>query len=219
MEELNVFVSVGGTANEDQEAFVSAVEDRLRSEGINPHTVGRNTFSSDAPLKAVTELMEQCSGAVVIALERFYYPKGIEKRGGPKAMNLEEVKLPTPFNQIEAAMAYTRGMPLLMIVEEGLQDKGLLERGYDWYVLYLEPVKASLNTPEFNGVLASWKRKILKAIEETKKEKSINTADLTVGDLIKGLKTSQLWGLLAGLAALAAGAFALGAKFFPGITP
>lgn len=56
MNELNVFVSVGGTATEQQQAFVRAVEDRLRSEGLVPHTVGRNTFSSDAPLKAVTEL-------------------------------------------------------------------------------------------------------------------------------------------------------------------
>lgn len=30
MNELNVFVSVGGTATEQQEAFVRAVEERLR---------------------------------------------------------------------------------------------------------------------------------------------------------------------------------------------
>lgn len=36
MNELNVFVSVGGTATDSQEAFVRAVEDRLRSEGLVP---------------------------------------------------------------------------------------------------------------------------------------------------------------------------------------
>jgi hypothetical protein len=34
MNEFNVFVSVGGTATELQEAFVRSVEDRLRSEGL-----------------------------------------------------------------------------------------------------------------------------------------------------------------------------------------
>ena len=34
MKEINVFVSVGGTASEMQEAFVRAVEDRLRGEGL-----------------------------------------------------------------------------------------------------------------------------------------------------------------------------------------
>lgn len=75
MNEMNVFVSVGGTANDRQEAFVRAVEDRLRSEGLIPYTVGRNTFSADAPLKAVTELLDKCSGAVIIVLERTYFPR------------------------------------------------------------------------------------------------------------------------------------------------
>jgi hypothetical protein len=131
MSELSVFVSVGGTATEHQEAFVRAVEDRLRSEGLVPHTVGRNTFSADAPLKTVVELLDTCSGAVVIALERSYFPSGAEQRGGPKEVALTDVKLPTPWNQIEAAMAYARGLPLMVIVEAGLKSEGLLEHGYD----------------------------------------------------------------------------------------
>lgn len=219
MEELDIFVSVGGTATDEQEAFVKAVEDRLRSEGLIPHTVGRNTFSADAPLKTITELMQKCNGAVVISLERFYYPNGIEKRGGAKEKILGEIKLPTPFNHIEAAMAYTRGLPLLIIVEEGIKKDGLLEPGYDWYVQYIEPKKSSLNTAEFNGILASWKNKILNSKKQIKNTKSINAAEMTIGELVKGLKTSQLWGVLVALVALVSGAFALGAKIFPNITP
>ena len=58
MAQLDIFVSVGGTANERQEKFVQAVEERLRSEGLVPHTVGRNTFSAGAPLKTVTDLID-----------------------------------------------------------------------------------------------------------------------------------------------------------------
>ncbi|MCP8688772.1 hypothetical protein [Marinobacterium sedimentorum] len=76
MSELNLFVSVGGTATEQQEVFVRAVEDRLRSEGLIPHTVGRNTISADSPLKAVTQLLDNCCATVVIALERMYFPAG-----------------------------------------------------------------------------------------------------------------------------------------------
>jgi hypothetical protein len=215
MEELNVFVSVGGTATDKQEAFVRAVEDRLRSEGLIPHTVGRNTFSADAPLKTVTELMEKCSATVVIALERTYFPSGLEKRGGSKETSLSDIKLPTPFNQIEAAMAYTRGHPLMVIVEEGLKSEGLLERGYDWYVQSVKPESTSLNTLEFNGVLASWKTKLVQSVSNKKTPSCKNNpSELTVGELIKGLKAAQLWSILIALAGLAAGAFALGAKLF-----
>src|SRR3954447_16307491 len=159
MDQLNVFMSVGGTISDKQESFVCAVENRLRAEGLVPHTVGRNAFSTDAPLKTVTDLMDKCAGCLVIALERSYFPSGMEKRGGPKESALMNVKLPTPWNQIEAAMAYSRGLPLMVVVEDGLRGEGLLERGYDWYVQSVSPEATALHSNEFNGVLASWKQK------------------------------------------------------------
>lgn len=214
MNELNVFVSVGGTATEQQEAFVRAVEDRLRSEGLVPHTVGRNTFSSEAPLKAVTELLDRCSGTVVIALERMYFESGIEKRGGPKESPLARISLPTPWNQIEAAMAYSRGHPLMVIVERDLKSEGLLERGNDWYVQWVKPEAAALSTTEFNGVLASWKQKMLATPKQPPPSKA--PAELTVAELVGGLKATQLWSVLGALAVLVGGAFALGGKLFGG---
>ena len=214
MSELNVFVSVGGPATDKQEAFVRAVEDRLRSEGLVPHTVGRNTFSSDAPLKTVTELLDRCSGTVVIALERSYFPAGIEKRGGPKESALTGVRLPTPWNHIEAAMSHARGLPLMVIVETGLKSEGLLERGNDWYVQWVNPEAAALTSNEFNGVLANWKQKMVAA---PKKVVSTRTpAELTVAELLGGLKPVQLWSVLVALAALVGGAFALGGKLVGG---
>ena len=205
-------MSVGGTATEQQEAFVCAVENRLRSEGLVPHTVGRNTFSADAPLKAVTELMARCAGTVVIALERSYFPSRAEKRGGPREATFSDVKLPTPWNHIEATMAYARGLPLLVIVESGLKCEGLLERGYDWYVQSVNPEAPSLNTNEFNGVLASWKRKMSET--SIKAPMSRSPSDLTIGDLVLGLKPVQLWSVLGSVAAVIAGSFAVGAKLF-----
>jgi hypothetical protein len=213
MNELNVFVSVGGTATEQQETFIRAVEDRLRSEGLAPHTVGRNTFSSDAPLKAVTELLDKCSGTVVIALERTYFASGVEKRGGPKESSLSDIKLPTPWNQIEAAMAYSRGHPLMVIVESGLRSEGLLERGNDWYVQWVKPDAAALSTSEFNGVLADWKRKLVYPSVKTAPAPKA-ASDLTVAELLGSLKPTQLWSVLAALGALIVGAFALGGKLF-----
>ncbi len=211
MNELNVFVSVGGTATEEQESFVRAVEERLRSEGLAPHTVGRNAFSVDSPLKTVTELLDKCSGTVVIALERMYFPNGIEKRGGLKEFPVADVKLATPWNQIEAAMAYSRGHPLMIIVEKGVKNEGLLERGYDWYVQSVPVDPSILASPEFNGVLASWKKKLTPP--SNKLGRTGNLAELTVGELIKIMKPSHLWATLAALAALATGAFALGGIF------
>jgi hypothetical protein len=212
MEELSVFVSVGETATAEQETFVRAVEERLRSEGIVPHTVGRNTFSADAPLNTVSELMDKCSGAMVIALERSFFISGTEKRGGPGEVTLRDVKLPTPWNQIEAAMAYSRGLPLMVIVESGLNAEGLLERGHSWYVQRVNPTPASLHSNEFNGVVASWKEKMVHRPSRSPSSKSV--AEFTLMELIRGLKPAHLWSILSALATLAAGAFALGGQLF-----
>lgn len=216
MSELNIFVSVGGTATEEQEKFVQAIESRLKSEGMTPHTVGRNTFDSDSPLKTVMSLMDTCSGAVIIALERLYFPTGCEKRGGgPKEIALTNTKLPTCWNQIEAAMAYSRGLPLMVIMEEGVRNEGLLERGNDWYIQWIKPEPSALTTAEFNGVLAGWKKKVEKVLPDT--QQKINTskdeiAQQTIGEIISSLKPAQLWSVLVALVALVAGAFTLGAK-------
>ena len=55
-----------------------------------------------------------------------------------------------------------------------------------------------LNTTEFNGALSSWKKKVedfdkAKALTDIAR-KSVATSDLTIGDLIKGFKTSKFLG-------------------------
>jgi hypothetical protein len=65
-----IFVSVGKTFTPEQEAFITAVENYLRAQELEPRTIGRNYFRNDQPLKTVTECMSECVGAIVIAFER-----------------------------------------------------------------------------------------------------------------------------------------------------
>jgi len=211
-----VFLSIGQIANDQQETFVRSIEDRLRAEGLVPQTVGRNVFSTDRPLVAVKECMDSCSGVAVIALERRYFPSGVERRGGPKQSNLSDIKLATPWNQIEAAMAYDREIPLMVIVEEGVTEEGLLERGNDWYVQTVKAEPSALNSVEFNGVLASWKDKVQR--RKLSPSRSADAAkpavsELTIRDLIGGLKPAQLWGMLAAFITLVGGCVLFGAHF------
>lgn len=213
-----IFLSVGGTANDEQERFVQALESRLRAEGLSPNTVGRNMFSSDAPLRTIETLMDRCVGTVVLALERSYFPEGIDKRGGSSEKILTNIALPTPWNHIEAAMSYSRRLPLLVIVEEGLKHEGLLEPGYDWYVQTIPLDEAYFSSTEFNGVLSSWKEKVEAHSTQGQRKPSDAPHDpskMNIGQLLAALKPSHLWSVLVALCAVLAGAFSLGAKFWP----
>jgi hypothetical protein len=159
---VNVFLSVGRTGTTEQSEFVAAVGSYMQTQGLALRTVGRNDFSRQKPLQRIAEVMRSCSGTIVIALERLYIIEGEELRGGVNADHLADVKLPTVWNQIEAAMAYILGHPLLAIVESGLRNEGLLEEGYDWYVSWLSLKPSSLLEPEFKKTFADWKRNVEK---------------------------------------------------------
>ncbi|QNI31928.1 hypothetical protein H7849_23355 [Alloacidobacterium dinghuense] len=210
---LPIFLSIGKTFTPQQEAFVSAVENYLRAQGLEPRTIGRNYFRNDQPLKTVTECMKECVGAIVIAFERIHVDKGSEKRGSPDASVLNEINFPTVWNQIEAALAYATHRPLLVLVENGLKLEGLLQTGYDWWVQHVTLDQSSLLSTEFAQIFSDWKARCAEA-QKTSTAPAVSAAELSIKDLLGSLKVAQLWGLLAALfgvlAAVAATAFKLG---------
>ena len=210
---MNIFVSVGTGLNDRQETFVSAVEARLRGIGFVPCTIGRNTFSTDAPLAAVMDLMDRCAGAVVIAVERYFLEEGRERRGSDREKRLGPTSFPTSWNQIEAAMAYGRGLPLLVLVDEQLHCDGLLEKGNDWFVFELPLEPAALRSAAFAGLLEDWRSKVSKrsdAIPAKSAAKLPEIERMSVAQLAGAVKPAQLWSVLVALAGAIAGAFALG---------
>jgi hypothetical protein len=215
-----IFLSVGKTSTPQQEAFVTAIEKHLQVNGLYPKTVGRSAFSSDQPLKLVADLMKECSGTVIIAFERTYIESGIERRGSTDEKMFSKRPLPTVWNQIEAAMAYTHRHPLLVIVEQGLKSEGLLEKGYDWYVQSCRLDASVLGGAEFAGVFADWKRRVEghpvqgHPVDSGNRSTQTTPEKLTLGDILKALTLAQLWAIVSGLgvllAAVATTAFKLG---------
>jgi hypothetical protein len=132
-----------------------------------------------------------------------------ELRGSAKEQRIADLRLPTVWNQIEAALGYSRGHPLLVICENGLRSEGLLEKGYDWYVQWLDIDPREVDTREFREVFDDSKERVEK-VHETRSALATtplpakglsNPADATVAELLGSLKPAQLWGALATLGA------------------
>lgn len=192
----NIFLSVGRTSTPEQEEFVSTIEKFLQTNGLIPRTVGRTYYKNQQPLKSIEECMGDCVGTIVIAFERIHINLGEEKRGSPEAIALNDVRLPTVWNQIEAAMSYSRNLPLLVFVENGLKNEGLLERGYDWYVKSVRLNREILSDPEFLGIFNDWKSTLENKADSPETEEKTNKIDadkLTIGEIISSLKPSHMW--------------------------
>lgn len=219
---LDVFISVGQTFTRQQEEFVSAVERCLLERDLRPRTLGRNEWSSQQPLQAIKERMESCAGTVVVAFERLYVADGIEKRGGSAERLISEERRTTIWNQMEAAMAYGLGQPLMVLSEEGVWAEGVLEpRNWAVHSLRLDP--EDLRTPQFTGILEDWKRHVVEFASRREKEmaraedKRADLTDRTVGEILGELRPGQFRALviavISTLVAVAGTAFSLGVKF------
>jgi hypothetical protein len=156
----DVFLSLGAPSTPRHEAFVAACEDLLREHGLRPRALGRSEWSQERPLKHIRRVMSECAGTLVLAYERIHVAAGREKRGHPHERELSDVILPSVWNQVEAGMAYEMGHPLLVVVEEGLREEGLLEDGHDWILQRVPLDRAALEGPGFLEAFEQWAQQV-----------------------------------------------------------
>lgn len=218
---VSVFVSCGTPHNDAQERFISAVEAHLRSHGCMHYTVDRNVFRSRQPAETARDVIATCSGAVVIAFERTRILAGVDKPGGSIEGRLENrienESHPTVWNQMEAAMAYSREIPLLILVQAGLKRQGMLSDRLEWMAIETELSPEVLGTEKFSQVFADWLRKVRSRHPDSPKQ-DIDPGEIKVGRLLSQLSAKQAITLAASVLTLLIGFAGLAFKagqYFP----
>jgi hypothetical protein len=158
---IYVFLSAGSPATERQQQFVTQLQNALPEN----FALKRAPFAAriEETIKYIEATLSECSGAIILAFERVYVEKGEEFRGGqlprrtPKP--LTNVKLTTVWNQIEAALAELRGLPLLIMFEDGLRIDGFLEHN-TWRPLAITLDTAQLSSDGFRERITDWKTRV-----------------------------------------------------------
>ena len=116
-----------------QTQFIESVQQYLRIRGLEPRTLGVTDYDTDAPLRAIRRLMLESNGVITIAFRRLYIEEGESKYGtdipNTKQTPIKNIWLTSPWCQIEPAMAYQLGLPVLILREQGVLDEGILEKG------------------------------------------------------------------------------------------
>jgi hypothetical protein len=212
---MRVFLSVGSPKDEEQEKFIAAFENRLRQSGFLPQTVGRDYRTNDRPIVQIKNLMASCDAVAVLALERTFIETGMEKRGGDDEKPLNHVILPTAWNQVEAALAYSNDKPLLMVVEKGIRLEGFIDFGNDWFVHQLEPHDGSLQSSELASLLSDWRLRAEASSKPSKVGHTGSIDELGLGQILARLTLSSWAALIAILSALVALAFWFGSLGAP----
>lgn len=158
----SVFLSYPNPIMQEQLDFINLLKEHLRSRGFEPRTLGVSDYDMQEPLAAIRQIMLESNGVIAIAFRRYYVEKGASKYGsnlGAVEQRIDGKWFTSPFCQIEPAMAYQLGLPLLILREKGVVDDGILERGVAGTYLPEFDVFAKqnyLDSEEWRQIFAVW---------------------------------------------------------------
>jgi hypothetical protein len=185
MPEKNIFISMGTPYNSAHTKCRESLIELLRDCGVTPRLIDVTDYSTSKPLTDIYQLLRQCDGAIIVAYERTFVDSGFEKRKSPAEKPLSAVRYTTPWNQIEAAFAHSFGIPILVLMENGLKEEGLLDEKFDWYVERLEISAKTFSNKDVRARILAWCRKI----QADKKKRDgllmIDAPHMTVSDALK----------------------------------
>lgn len=121
---MRVFASIQWQLNMEQRLMWSRVRDYL--EQVSLQIVTLDGISRD-PFPHLRHAVLSSHGMIVIAFERFRCAQGYEYGLAGAPFPHGERRISSVWNQVEAAMAYQAGIPLLILLESGLSQEGILD--------------------------------------------------------------------------------------------
>lgn len=172
---ISVFLSYPKPHQKHQTQFIEKIREHLRARGFSARTLGVTDYDMDAPLKAIRRLMLESNGLVTVAFRRTLVEKGMVRAHSDlddcEPLTIGSVWWTSPYCQIEPAMAYQLGLPVLIFREKGVVAEGLLEKGV--IGMYMpefdlsKPIDAYFDSDEWRDVISRWEG-FVRAVVETK---------------------------------------------------
>jgi predicted RNA-binding Zn-ribbon protein involved in translation (DUF1610 family) len=152
-----IFLSRPNWLPENVEDGIKNFYNLLKSNQLNPRTIGQSDYPNESPLDEVIKLMVKCEGTIVLGVPQLLFKEGTIKGS---AIN-EGFYLGTEWNHIEAALAHSLGQPLLIIHDESV-SRGIFDRGASNSFLHSVDMtdKSWPISDSISGALSNWKEKL-----------------------------------------------------------
>ncbi len=126
----------------------------------------------DASLIAIRRLMLESNGLVTIAFRRNLIKQGIGKPSsdiGEDEYDLSNKWLTSSYCQIEPAMAFQLGLPVLILGEKGVMADGVLEKGalgiYMPEIDLDNDLNSYFKSKEWVQIIQKWEGYVRKVVE------------------------------------------------------
>lgn len=142
---IPVFVSAPSSdnLNLDQEKSIVIIYKLVTRYKLEWRALGRSDYPNDLPLKEVLRMVKHCSGGIILGFEQFRSTRGERRRGSSKAEVINsDVLFPTPWNQLEAGILFSAGIPIMIFREPGIAG-GIFDIGTSEVFIHPMPTAAT----------------------------------------------------------------------------
>jgi hypothetical protein len=151
---IPVFVSSPSPDNlsPSQEASAEIIHGLVRRYKLEWRALGRSDYPNETPLKEVLRMVRHCSGGIILGFEQFVAPTGEFHAGSAKANTATDVGFPTPWNQLEAGILFSAGLPMMIFREPSIRG-GVFDEGST--EVYIHQIPTSTMSKQARGDLDS----------------------------------------------------------------
>lgn len=156
---MDVFISRPTSLEEPFEVAYSEFNVLLLSHSLRPRRLGASDYPRKAPLREVINVMKCCRGAIVLGYPQVSMRHEVRHCGRPT--NDWGHVFPTPWNQIEGALAYREGFPVLVVAQHNVTG-GVFDYGVTGeMVIHMDLAKPDwCRSPVFQQPFGDWLREV-----------------------------------------------------------
>lgn len=160
---IPVFVSSPSPENLSPSQAESAeiIHKLVRRYKLEWRALGRSDYPNETPLKEVLRMVRHCSGGIILGFEQFRAPAGVFRAGSAKASAAADVAFPTPWNQLEAGILFSAGLPMMIFREPKIQG-GVFDAGSTEVFIHQIPTNAMPKQArdDLDSVFQNWVAKV-----------------------------------------------------------
>ncbi len=150
-----VFISCAGTLTPKQGEFVDKIKYDLEKQGVTSVQFNQSKYRETGQLSAIKTEMASCHGVISIGFPDYEIVTGYYRKGTNNTKDVKGKAFTTPWINIEMGIAYTLGLPIMMLYDAQIIHDGLFEPNIiDKSITRID--FQSVNYDEYEDVILNW---------------------------------------------------------------
>ena len=175
---IPIFLSYPRPHQKTQAKFLDAMKkDLLNKTNLYPRTLGVTDFYQEPPLIAISKIMSECCGLLIVALKQTLIVRGEFRANGDndlESFSIENKWITSPFCHVEPAMALQISLPVFILRDKDVIQDGVLDNGVVGAYISKVDLSSSANdyfqSQEWNQLLEKWAAQVREFAEKRESE-------------------------------------------------